>query len=83
MLTVAENAPSDVTSPLTVTPFGSAACPVYTSNEHFTGPAALAKLYRFLADSREDPGARRLDGEDSHEGAWACRTITRCIRCTS
>ncbi len=57
----------------------SAACPVFSSHENFTGPAALAKLYRFLADSREDPGARTIHGEDSNEGAWGCHTITRCI----
>jgi len=56
-----------------------AACPVLSSNENFTGPAALAKLYRFLADSREDRGARTLQSEDSNEGTWGCRTITRCI----
>ena len=33
-----------------------AACPAKQSNEAFTGPAALAKLYRFLADSRDDSG---------------------------
>ncbi len=57
----------------------SAACPVLSSHEHFTGPAALAKLYRFLADSREDRGARSLEGEDSDDGAWSCHTITRCV----
>ena len=44
-----------------------AACPVTKTDERFTGPAALAKLYRFLADSREnrdgsDAEARRLAG---------------------
>lgn len=56
-----------------------AACPVLGSNEHFTGPAALAKLYRFLADSRESGRASTLEQENSQEGMWGCRTITRCI----
>ena len=30
------------------------ACPMLKSNPRFTGPAALAKLYRFLADSRDE-----------------------------
>ncbi len=55
------------------------ACPVLKSNRKFTGPAALAKLYRFLADSRDGRDGATLDQEDVHEGAWGCHTITRCI----
>ncbi|MFH1923859.1 MAG: succinate dehydrogenase iron-sulfur subunit [Planctomycetota bacterium] len=57
-----------------------AACPVVSSNEGFTGPAALAKLYRFLADSREHRDGGTLEQENAHEGAWGCHTITRCIQ---
>lgn len=56
-----------------------AACPVLRSNGQFTGPAALAKLYRFLADSRDDRDNTTLQQEDAHEGVWGCHTITRCI----
>ncbi len=55
------------------------ACPVLDVDGQFTGPAALAKLYRFVADSRDDPAARTLQSEDNHHGAWGCRAITRCI----
>ncbi len=55
------------------------ACPVLKSNPRFTGPAALAKLNRFLADSRDQRDGTTLDQEDAHEGAWGCHTITRCI----
>ncbi len=57
-----------------------AACPVVSSNEHFTGPAALAKLQRFLADSREQRDESTLAQEDAHQGVWGCHTITRCIQ---
>jgi succinate dehydrogenase / fumarate reductase iron-sulfur subunit len=57
-----------------------ASCPVLRSNEEFTGPAALAKLYRFLVDSREQRDGTTLAQEDAHEGAWGCHTITRCIQ---
>jgi len=57
-----------------------AACPMLKSNERFTGPAALAKLYRFLADPRDKRDATTLEQEDSREGAWGCHTITRCIQ---
>ena len=56
-----------------------AACPARKSNEAFTGPAALAKLYRFVADSREDRGAETLRQEDSEEGVWGCRTVMQCV----
>lgn len=57
-----------------------AACPVVSSNEKFTGPAALAKLYRFWADSREARDETTLQQENTHEGMWGCHTITRCIQ---
>ena len=50
------------------------------SNPQFTGPAALARLYRFLADTREDRDGTTLEQEDAHQGAWGCHTITRCIQ---
>lgn len=56
-----------------------AACPVVKLDPRFTGPAALAKLYRFLADSRERRGGEELEAEDSSAGMWGCHTITRCI----
>jgi succinate dehydrogenase / fumarate reductase iron-sulfur subunit len=56
-----------------------AACPVLRSNGQFTGPAALAKLYRFIADSRDDRDDGTLEQEDAHEGVWGCHTIMRCI----
>ena len=55
-----------------------AACPVTKSDEQFTGPAALAKLYRFLADSRESRDGKTLEQENSHSGMWGCHTIMKC-----
>jgi len=55
------------------------ACPVLGSNEDFTGPAALAKLYRFVVDSRENRGGETLEQENRHAGMWGCHTITKCI----
>jgi succinate dehydrogenase / fumarate reductase iron-sulfur subunit len=49
------------------------------SNGDFTGPAALAKLYRFLADSRDERDGADLEREDGRGGVWGCHTITRCI----
>jgi succinate dehydrogenase / fumarate reductase iron-sulfur subunit len=44
----------------------------------YAGPAALAKLYRFAADCREDPAVRTLATADRRDGAWGCRTVSRC-----
>ena len=55
------------------------ACPVVPQNPDFTGPAALAKLYRFLADSRDTRGGEVLQQENTHAGLWGCHTIGRCI----
>ncbi len=56
-----------------------AACPVLKANDQFTGPAALAKLYRFVADPRDQRPADAIRAEDSQQGVWGCHTITRCI----
>jgi succinate dehydrogenase / fumarate reductase iron-sulfur subunit len=55
-----------------------AACPATKTDERFTGPAALAKLYRFLADSRERRDATTLEAENSQAGVWGCHTIMKC-----
>lgn len=57
-----------------------AACPVLSGTPEFTGPAALAKLYRFVSDPREEPASRPLGDENRHEGVWGCRMVTRCIQ---
>ena len=55
------------------------ACPVFESDGDFTGPAALAKLYRFVGDPREERPIEMLQQEDQHSGVWGCHQITRCI----
>jgi succinate dehydrogenase / fumarate reductase iron-sulfur subunit len=56
-----------------------AACPARRANDAFAGPAALGKLYRFVADAREASSSRALQQQDSPEGVWGCRTIMQCI----
>ncbi len=55
-------------------------CPVVGLRRDFAGPAALAKLYRFLVDSRESRSLQSLRNENSEAGVWGCRTATRCIQ---
>ena len=57
-----------------------AACTVHEVDRGFLGPAALAKAYRFVADSREPGAARtaRLAALQGPTGMWDC---TRCNFC--
>ncbi len=56
------------------------ACPVNGENEDYIGPAALAKLYRFHIDSREDEEIERLELADHEDGWWACDFYTNCMK---
>jgi len=55
-----------------------AACPVNVKNPEYSGPAALATLYRFRIDPREQQGAARLMTADTPDGWWACEFHTNC-----
>ena len=54
------------------------ACPVNGRSQEYLGPAALAKLYRFRIDPREEAGAERLAAGDHPEGWWGCEFHTNC-----
>ena len=43
------------------------------------GPAALAKLQRFMLDSRDERPDAFLESVDSSQGVWGCDTLLRCI----
>jgi len=55
------------------------ACPVIGFDEEYIGPAAIAKLFRFMRDSRDRRGTAFLDKVNTRAGVWNCRTIFRCI----
>jgi len=57
-----------------------AACTVHAVSKKFAGPAALAKVDRFLADPRESPFSKqaRLSALQDDHGIWDC---TRCNFC--
>jgi len=52
------------------------ACPVDGDNVNYRGPAALAKLYRFHIDPRDNED--RLELADHEDGWWACEFHTNC-----
>lgn len=53
-------------------------CTAMVENPLFTGPAALAKAYRFVADPREGNKKKRLQELSADNGVWDC---TRCGMC--
>lgn len=54
------------------------ACPVATRDGRYVGPAALAKLYRFTADPRDQRPFSALERVDGPDGVWGCDTVFRC-----
>jgi len=55
-----------------------AACPVASRDGRYLGPAALAKLYRFVRDPRDRRPFKSLAKVDNPAGAWGCDTVFRC-----
>ena len=54
-------------------------CAVLEVDNQFLGPAALAKAYRFVGDTRDGTVGQRLKKlNDEAGGIWDC---TRCLRC--
>ena len=57
----------------------SSACPSFWWNpDKYVGPAGLLQAYRFLADSRDEATAERLDNLDDPYRLFRCRTIMNC-----
>ncbi len=55
-----------------------AACPQYGMNSNFTGPAALALLHRYNADSRDEGKPQRMEIVNAEEGVWGCTLVGYC-----
>lgn len=55
-------------------------CESFAINKNFTGPAALAKAYRYAADPRDAQTNQRLGEYSEPDGLWEC---THCYECVS
>ena len=55
-----------------------AACPQYGLNDKFTGPAALALLHRYNADSRDAGTEERMQVINAEDGVWGCTLVGYC-----
>lgn len=57
----------------------STSCPSYWWNgDQYLGPATLLQAYRFLADSRDEATASRLDALEDPFKLYRCHTIMNC-----
>ena len=55
------------------------ACAVLARDPGYLGPAALAKLERFVLDSRDQRPPSALQVVNSEQGVWGCDTLLNCI----
>jgi succinate dehydrogenase / fumarate reductase, iron-sulfur subunit len=55
------------------------ACPVLARDPDYMGPHSLAKLERFMLDSRDERGGASLEEINNDRGVWGCDTLMRCI----
>ena len=53
-------------------------CSVVTRDNRYLGPAAMAKLYRFVKDPRDKRPLSNLSRINNDQGLWGCDTIFRC-----
>ena len=58
----------------------STACPSFWWNpDKFVGPAGLLQAYRFIADSRDEGAAERLDNLEDPYRLFRCHSIMNCV----
>ena len=56
-------------------------CPSYWWNgDRYLGPATLLAAYRWIADSRDEYTAERLDALEDPFKLYGCRTIMNCVQ---
>jgi succinate dehydrogenase / fumarate reductase iron-sulfur subunit len=53
-------------------------CPIFWGDDGYVGPAAIVNAHRFIFDSRDRGGRRRLDVLGDKTGVFRCRTTFNC-----
>jgi succinate dehydrogenase / fumarate reductase iron-sulfur subunit len=56
----------------------TSSCPVVWTDDSYLGPATLTKVWRFVADDRDEATEDRLAMVNNERGVWRCHTIFRC-----
>jgi succinate dehydrogenase / fumarate reductase iron-sulfur subunit len=54
------------------------ACPTAATDLKYPGPQALAQMYRYIADNRDEAIKERLDIVDNNHGVWRCHFPASC-----
>lgn len=57
-----------------------AACPVVATDKKFPGPQALAQMYRYFSDNRDQAADERLKIVDDRHGVWRCHFAGSCSK---
>lgn len=57
-----------------------AACPTTATDKEFPGPQALAQMYRYLIDNRDQALTKRLSIVDNKHGIWRCHFAGSCSK---
>lgn len=56
----------------------TSSCPVFWADGRYVGPAAIVQAHRFIYDTRDQGGDKRLDVVGDTFGVWKCRTVFNC-----
>ena len=56
------------------------ACPVVATDKKFPGPQALAQMYRYFADNRDQAADERKKIIDNRHGIWRCHFAGSCSK---
>jgi succinate dehydrogenase / fumarate reductase iron-sulfur subunit len=56
----------------------NSACPVIPTDRNFIGPQALAQVFRYNTDSRDENATSRLEIIDEPHGCWRCHFAGAC-----
>jgi fumarate reductase iron-sulfur subunit len=54
------------------------ACPIYSLEPAFLGPATIALAQRYNLDSRDQGADERLDRISQDDGIWSCTFVGEC-----
>jgi succinate dehydrogenase / fumarate reductase iron-sulfur subunit len=57
----------------------TSSCPSFWADEHYLGPHALLKAYRFIADTRDEAPGEHFEALDDKHGLWRCHYIFNCV----
>ena len=56
----------------------TSSCPSFWGNKGFLGPLTMLKVWRFIADTRDEGTGERLEIINDRKGVWRCHTIYNC-----